>query len=71
MDDFGDEAGWLSGVTLMMGLMLGLLPKLWLTLRLGEMSEDDAQPLHRGLAAAHTQGKRTQHGKPQAWSGQG
>ena len=29
------------------------------------MSEDDAQPLHRVVAAARTQGKRTQHGKPQ------
>ena len=34
-------------------------------IRLGEMSEDDAQTLHRGvLAAARTQGQRAQHGKP-------
>ena len=33
-------------------------------IRLGEMSDDDAQSLHRGLAAARTQGKRAQHGKP-------
>jgi hypothetical protein len=31
---------------------------------LGELSEDYAPPLHRVLAAACTQGKRTQHGKP-------
>ena len=35
-------------------------------IRLGEMSEDDAQSLHRVLAAARTQGKRTRHGKPQS-----
>src|ERR1700737_1051742 len=34
-------------------------------IRPGEMSEEYAQPLHRGVAAACTQGKRTQHGKPQ------
>ena len=41
--------------------------------RLGEMSDDDAQPLHRGSGGSthDTQGKRTQHGKPQAWPGQG
>src|ERR1700757_2608545 len=33
--------------------------------RLGEMSEEYAQPLHRVVAAACRQGKRTQHGKPQ------
>src|SRR5215831_15599763 len=32
--------------------------------RSGEMSEDYARPLHRVLAVACTQGKRTQHGKP-------
>jgi len=32
---------------------------------LGEMSEEYAQLLHRVLAAACTQGKRTKHGKPQ------
>jgi hypothetical protein len=32
---------------------------------LGEMSEEYAQLLHRVLAAACRQGKRTQHGKPQ------
>jgi hypothetical protein len=30
------------------------------------MSEDYAQPLHRVVAAARTQGKRPQHGKPQS-----
>ena len=41
-------------------------------IRLGETSEDDAQPLHRVLAAARTQGKaRAQRrGSPKAWSGQ-
>src|SRR5215468_2944016 len=33
-------------------------------LRPGEMSEDYAQPLHRGTGGRCTQGKRTQHGKP-------
>src|SRR6267142_1784462 len=33
--------------------------------RLGETSEEYAQPLHGVVAAACTQGKRTQHGKPQ------
>jgi len=33
---------------------------------LGETSEEYAQPLHRVVAAARTQGKRTQHGKPQS-----
>src|SRR5207302_787124 len=32
--------------------------------RLGDTSDDDAHPLHRVVAAACTQGKRTQHGKP-------
>ena len=39
-------------------------------IRLGEMSEDDAQSLHRGSGGAHTQGKRAQHGKPQSVVGQ-
>ena len=31
------------------------------------MSEDDAQPLHRGSGGGtHMKGKRTQHGKPQS-----
>ena len=35
--------------------------------RLGETSEEYAQPLHRGSGGrARTQGKRTQHGKPQS-----
>src|SRR5437660_8831039 len=33
--------------------------------RLGEISEEYAHPLHGVVAAACTQGKRTQHGKPQ------
>ena len=33
-------------------------------IRLGGMSEAYSQPLHRVLAAACTQGKRAQHGKP-------
>jgi hypothetical protein len=34
-------------------------------IRLGRMSEVYSQPLHRGIGGACTQGKRTQHGKPQ------
>src|SRR6266702_7095969 len=33
--------------------------------RLGEKSEDHAQPLHRGSGGSMYKGKRTQHGKPQ------
>src|SRR3984957_19077931 len=40
-------------------------------LRLGEMSDDDAHRCTGVVAAARTQGKRAQHGKPQAWLGQG
>ena len=29
------------------------------------MSEEDAQPLHRGSGGSMHQGKRTQHGRPQ------
>jgi hypothetical protein len=34
--------------------------------RLGEKSEEYAQPLHRGSGDSMTQGTRTQHGKPQS-----
>ena len=40
--------------------------------RLGEMSEDDAQPLHRGSGGStYTRESARNTGSPKAWSGQG